>query len=290
MLATRARALHPQHIVAAVVALVPLIFWPSTRSLIPVWNAEHYGTYAHGWLVLAVCAWLLLRERDNLAQARRAPVPAAQVAVIASTLTWVIGYSRGYEVVHQAALPLIMLSAIWAVLGRSALLICLVPIGYVYFAIPVWSQFDGALVALCVAIEHGLLWVSGIPVEVSGVLMRIPEGTFEIDTGCDGVYFIIVATAMAALLGQLNGDSWRSRLKMIALGAGVAILANTVRIHTLFVLGHVTHMQHPIVRVSAYHKAFGWIVFAPAMVTYFAFTAWRGAGRGRHPVPRTSIC
>lgn len=259
--------MRPPQLVAAIAALVLILFWLSARSLVPIWDADTYRTYAHGWLVLAVGVWLLVRERRALASAALEPFPAAWLAVGASILVWASGWFLGFQVVHQAALPLILLTAIWAALGEQVARACLFPIAYLYFAIPIW-RVDGPLIWLCVKVETGLLWVSGIPAQVSGNLIRIPEGLFAVESGCDGLHFLLVATALAALLGHLNRDPVRARLKLIALAAGIAVAANTIRIHSIFLIGHFTGMQSPLVLD---HYAFGYAIFAAAMVTFFWF-------------------
>lgn len=251
--------------IAGLAALTAIACWPAVRSLASVWNAETYRTYAHGWLVLAVCVWLIVRERGELRGAQRAPVPLAWAVVAAGLLLYVAGFLLHFKAITQGAVPIIFLAAVWATLGDAVTKLCLFPVGYLYFAIPIW-QIHAPLMWMCTYVERGLLWAGGITVAGEGTVLVIPEGALEIEPGCDGLHFLIVAAALATLLGYLNGDFTRRRLRFIAIAAGLAVLANTVRIHALFLIAHASHMRSPLL---GDHYWFGWWIFAGAMAIFF---------------------
>jgi EpsI family protein len=56
-------------------------------------------------------------------------------------------------------------------------------------------------------------------------------------------------------------------LRQLALMAGLALLANWVRVYTVIEAGYLTDMQSYLVRVS--HYGFGWCVFAVALLVFF---------------------
>jgi exosortase len=251
--------------VAGITGLVLLACWPSVRALVPVWNGETYGTYVHGWLVLAVSIWLMWRQRAALRAAAWRPYPLAWAGVGVATLCYVAGLLLHFKSVQQGSIPLLVLTTTWAALGYQVVRLCLFPIGYLYFAIPVWI-INAPLVWLCVQVERLLLWVSGIPSTVSGTDIRIPEGVLEIESGCNGLHFLIVATAIAALLGYLERLPVARRVQMIALAAGMAFVANTVRIHSLFLIAHETNMTSGLITS---HHTYGLVIFAVAMSVFF---------------------
>ena len=45
-----------------------LAFWPSTLALAVRWEDIVHRTYTHGYLVLAISAWMLWRDRASLAR------------------------------------------------------------------------------------------------------------------------------------------------------------------------------------------------------------------------------
>jgi exosortase/archaeosortase family protein len=79
------------------------------------------------------------------------------------------------------------------------------------------------------------------------------------------LHFFIVAMAIATLYGYLNGI--RSKWRLYGLAASLAVLSNWVRVLVIVIAGHLTNMQHYLVRVEHYY--FGWGVFAVAMGVFF---------------------
>jgi exosortase/archaeosortase family protein len=90
---------------------------------------------------------------------------------------------------------------------------------------------------------------------------------------------MIVGLAVAALYGELQRDSWRTRLAQLALMAALALVANWVRVYTVIEAGYLTDMQSYLVRVS--HYGFGWCVFAVALVIFL----WLANRFGPEPGP-----
>jgi len=87
-----------------------------------------------------------------------------------------------------------------------------------------------------------------------------------------------VGLAVAALYGEQRRDLWRVRVRQLALMAGLALLANWVRVYTVIQAGYLTDMQSYLVRVS--HYGFGWCVFAVALLVFF----WLAPYLGPEPV------
>ena len=53
-------------------------------------------------------------------------------------------------------------------------------------------------------------------------MRHVPAGSLEIAGGCSGLHFFIVGVAIAALYGELNRDSLRTRVQLVALAALLA--------------------------------------------------------------------
>jgi exosortase/archaeosortase family protein len=121
---------------------------------------------------------------------------------------------------------------------------------------------------------RGLLAVTGPPAVIEGDAIHLSNGTFLIEEGCSGLHFMIVGLAVAALYGEQRRDVWRVRVRQLALMAGLALLANWVRVYTVIVAGYLTDMQSYLVRVS--HYGFGWCVFAVALLVFFWLAPFLG--------------
>jgi exosortase len=252
-------------LIALLACVVALVYWPSSVFLSEKWSDMAAEGYAHGWLILLVCVWLAMRARRALAAAPTQPAPLALLALAGAILAWLVCYRASIESLEVVLLPWIFWLAATAAFGWAVSRLLLFPVAYLYFALPIW--YPRPLQELTVLAMHGLLAITGPPAQFSGDVIHIPNGTFRIEEGCSGVHFMIVGLAVAALYGELQRDSWRSRAWQLALMAALAVLANWVRVYTVIEAGYLTDMQSYLVRVS--HYGFGWAVFAATLVVFF---------------------
>jgi len=184
-------------------------------------------------------------------------------------LGWQLAFRAGIQLGYLLLLPPLIWCAIRVSLGAAAARCAAFPLGFLYFAMPVWDYLGPLAHLGTIHAVRFMLRVVGIPAYFSGDTVHIPSGVFAIEGGCNGLHFIIVALAVAALSGELRGDSWRLRVRWLMVALLLAVLTNWIRVFTIIVLGHVTYMQHYIVRVS--HYWFGWGLFLLAVFALFLY-------------------
>jgi exosortase len=251
--------------IAALACVVALVYWPSTVFLYEKWTDTAATTYTHGSLIFLICIALVVRSRRELAVAPVHASPVATVALALAIVAWFVTYRASIEGLEVPLQPLIYWLAVTAAFGWTVGRLMLFPVAYLYFAENVW--YGTPLQALTVLVMRGLLAVTGPAAGIEGDVIHLSNGTFVIEEGCSGLHFMIVGLAVAALYGEQRGDVWRVRVRQLALMAGLALLANWVRVYTVIEAGYLTDMQSYLVRVS--HYGFGWCVFAVALFVFF---------------------
>lgn len=253
--------------IAAAILAVLAACWPTCLALHEKWvDTANLGD-THGYLVAAVSAFLLWQANRGAA---RSTGPGRRWPVLALTgvgLVWVVGVRSGVAAVEFALLPILLWLAIRAAAGPDAGRRSVFAVAYLYFAMPLWGIINPILQGGTVHVVRGLLRVVGIPSHFIGNDVQIPAGTFEIAGGCSGLHFFVVALAIGALMAEMRGDDWRGRLKLLLLAGALALVCNWLRVFTIILAGHYTHMQHYLVAQS--HYGYGWMVFALAMVVFF---------------------
>ena len=269
--------------IAALACVVALVYWPSTIFLYEKWSAPARATdtYSHGWLILLICIGLMVRARHEITAAPTRPSALAAVALAPAIIAWLVAYRASIEGLEVPLQPLIFWLAATTAFGGAVGRLLLFPVAYFYFAEPVW--YGTPLQHLTVLVTRGLLAVTGPAASIVGDVIRLPNGTFVIEEGCSGLHFMIVGLAVAALYGEQRRDRWRVRLRQLALMAGLALLANWVRVYTVIEAGYLTNMQSYLVRVS--HYGFGWCVFAVALFVFF----WLAPLFGPEPAPPAPV-
>ena len=256
----------PLGIVLGALALTALLYWPTSLEIVDYWQDTARRRYTHGWAVLAVTVWLIWRDRNTLNSIPARPSVVGCIAAVALSVAWLVLFNAALLVPTMLLLPLLAFAAIWAAGGPALAGRTAFPVFYLYFALPVWDVIDAPLQSLTTAASLGLLRLTGIPVFAEGNMIHIPEGWFEIATSCNGLHFVIVALAIATVHGYVDRYDRRSRVVLLLIATGLAIATNLVRIFCVIVAGHLTNMQHFLVRVDHYY--FGWVLFAFSLLLY----------------------
>lgn len=250
-----------------IVCTAAALFWPTTLSLLVRWEPSSSTTYGHGYLIVVISLWLLVRNRDRLRALEPRPNLWAAALLVPLGFVWLVVLRAGVESAHQVLLPVFLWLAVCAALGPAIAWRSTFPIAYLFFGLPVWDLINGALQTGTVVAADFLLRLSHVNAYVEGNVVHLAAGVFEIAGGCSGLHFFIVAMALATLSGEINNDTRKVRVQLLALAAALALLTNWVRVYTIIMAGYLTDMQHYLVRVE--HYKFGWVVFAVMMALYF---------------------
>ena len=267
-------------LIAGLACAVALVCWPSSTIFAEKWADTVELGYTHGWLILVICIALVWRARAELFAAPARSSRWAFAALAAAMLAWLVCYRASIETLELPLVPVIFLLAVTAAFGWQVGRVLLFPAAYFCFAVPVW--YPQPLRIVTVHVIHGMLRLTGPPAVFSGDVIRIPNGTFVIEDGCAGLHFMIVGLAVAALYGELERDSWRRRVKQLALMAALAAIANWIRVYTVIEAGYLTDMKSYLVRVS--HYGFGWCVFAVALLLFLWLAPRLAPAAPRSPV------
>ncbi len=267
------RLLAPFVVVAACLAL-----WPFMALLWQEWM-DHSSSYSHGPLLLLGVLWLLWRGGGT--PGRLLPGTFVILASACLALGFALAAGVAAVVLGPTSLlwPVAVLASLWLLCGWQALQRALVPVSLLLFAIPVWSPVrDHVLWPATVSIVPALVTAIGVPTEVQGVLVHIPQGTFEIASECSGEHYFLVFVVLALFVGHLESLSLGRRVLLVAVASGFAMLLNWIRVAAIILIGAAKGMDHPIVRD---HGWFGTLVFGLGLAGYLWWALrYRGSDRG----------
>ncbi len=270
--------------VGGLIVAVHAVYWPMTAALWTYWLEPYVG--GQGVLVAALALWLVYRQRDALAVAPVRSVRWAIVLVVLLSIATLVLWRAGIQTLYFMLLPLLILGAVFAAFGATVARLLLVPVGYLYFAMPAWQLLTPYLQGATVRALGVLTWLFGLPATVQGTLISFPNGvTFEVTPLCSGVGFLVQGLAVATLLGELERASIARRLKLFGSMIVVALITNWARALIIIQLGYTTQMRH--VLASRNHVLFGWVIFVCVLVA-FVWIATRAPPPPR-PVPPEAV-
>lgn len=253
--------------VAALVVLVLVSCYPLWLELFARWSGAD-DPYSHGWLIGLLVLVQLAVKNAQLEYERVSPclwlaVPLAGVALGAHLLNLI-----SIQLAQAIALPCVLVLALWTVLGWRATRTLLFPVGFLVFALPLWQPLVGVLQTITTTVAGALLGLAGISLAIDGNIITIPAGSFAVADGCSGLKYFLTSASLASLYAYWFVKGLRRQLLLIAAGIFLAMLTNWIRVAVIVMAGHLTDMQHPLVKE---HDNFGWILYAVSLLPFYWF-------------------
>jgi EpsI family protein len=237
---------------------------PTIASLQPAWIDDY--NYTHGYLVLILTAFLVVVE------IRRAPldpfVPswAGFASVLALLLVMTVAHASTTPLIAQLALPAVWMSSVWAATGWRNARRFVAPLAYLYVAIPVWHLSIEPLRVLTILVVSAWIRAAGLPAFIEGNLFHVPSGTFEVQQGCAGFHYALVALALAAFVGLLSHRRVVPAVLLVLFGLALAAVGNWLRVFGTVVVGLSSDQNFLFLFIRDHHLYFGWTLFVLLMV------------------------
>ena len=196
--------------------LVAIAYWPASKALYQDWTDFRNLGGTHGFLILAVSLWLVFRARFHISGLYSRASLAGVACLFLCTVAWLILWRAGLQDLHLLMIPAILWLAVLATCGRSVARSVLLPIGFLYFGLPAWSHLAEVLQTLTTHAVGFLASAVGVRVFLDGNTVVIPEGAFDIEGGCSGIHYFVVALALATLQGEVENASLKRRMMLAA--------------------------------------------------------------------------
>ncbi|AFL76064.1 exosortase 1 [Thiocystis violascens DSM 198] len=266
-------------LIAALLAL----FWSTYASIVSIWWRSE--TFAHGFLVLPIVAFLVWRKRLALQQATFRTDPRALPLLGVTGLIWFLAHLADVAVIEQLAGVLLIPLLIWMTLGWTTVRILAFPLGFLLFAVPMGEGLIEPLMQFTATFTVSMLRLTGIPVFWEGTFFSLPSGDWSVVEACSGLRYLIASLFLGVLYAYLNYRSLWRRVAFIVLSAIVPILANGLRAYMIVMLGHLSGMK---LAVGIDHLIYGWVFFGIVMFLLFAIgNLWSEAPLPEAADPRT---
>ena len=235
-----------------------LLYRDTAAGLVALWGQSE--TFAHGYVVPFIVAWLLWRQRKALAAAAPAlaPAPSALLGIAAAALVWLVGDVASVNPATQFALIALIVLSVPALAGWQVTRVVLFPLAFLFFAVPFGEFLLPVLTARTADFTVLALRASGIPVYRDGFQFVIPSGSWSVVEACSGVRYLIASLMVGALFAYLNYRSTRRRVLFMLVALAVPIVANWLRAYMIVMIGHLSSNR---LAVGVDHLIYGWLFF-----------------------------
>lgn len=245
-------------------------FWPAIEQMAGIWSRS--GTFAHGWVVLPIVAWVVWQRRPWHGSA---PVPTALAlpAVAGFALLWVAGgVTSSAAALHLAAIG-ILACGLWCVLGTHLARELAFPIGFLFFAVPMGEFVVPPLMEFTAKFTVFAVRASGIPVYQEGLHFVLPNGNWSVVEACSGVRYLIASFMVGTLFAYLTYSNLRKRAIFCAFAIALPIVANWLRAYIIVMIGYLSGNR---LAVGVDHLIYGWVFFGIVILAMFWIgSRWR---------------
>lgn len=259
-------------------SLVWILFWyrDTVMGMVGIWARS--DTFAHGFIVIPISAWLIWRQRARLAKLAPQPSLVFLPLLVGAGIAWLLGQLAAVNALAQFALVFLAVFAVPALLGKQLARRLAFPLLFVLFAVPFGEFVMPQLMQWTADFTVFGLRLSGVPVYREGLDFVIPSGNWSVAEACSGVRYLMASVMVGSLFAYLNYVSLKRRLIFVGISILVPIFANWVRAYMIVMLGHLSGNR---LAVGVDHLIYGWIFFGVVIMLMFLI----GARWNEEPLP-----
>jgi exosortase A len=247
----------------AVVAVL-LLFQQTTWSTVAIW--ERSETFAHGFLIFPISAYLIWSRRKEIAQLTPQPDLRGLPVLLLLGFGWLLAYLARVLVVQQYALVAMIPVLAWAILGLRVTRALMFPLGFLFFAVPMGEFLIPAMMDFTANFTVAALQLTGIPVYREGTFFTIPSGQWSVVEGCSGLRYLIASITLGVLYAYLTYRSARRRIIFTIMALVVPVIANGLRAYMIVMIAHLSDMK---LALGVDHYIYGWVFFGLVMLLLF---------------------
>ena len=260
--------LRERRIAAALV--LSTVFWllawygDTVQSMVAIWQRS--DTFAHGFLIAPISAWMIWQRRHAVATLDLRPDFRALPLLALVGFGWLLGQLAGASVAQQFGVALMIPLVVWAILGTAVVRTLAFPLFFLLFAVPFGEFLESPLMEYTADFTVATLRLTGIPVYREGQFFMIPSGSWSVVEACSGLRYLIASVTVGFLYAYLTYRSLRRRAIFVALSVIVPIVANWLRAYMIVMIGHLSEMKYA---VGVDHLIYGWLFFGIVMLILF---------------------
>ena len=262
---------------AAGLLVLALCFWlgawyfDTLRSIVAIWLRSE--TYAHGFLIAPISAYLIWIKRRRILQLSPSPDFAGLVLLGVLGFGWLSASLANVLGAQQYCVIAMLVGVFWTVLGRQIVRAALFPLLFLLLAVPVGEFLIPPLMNFTADFTVGALKLTGIPVFREGNFFTVPTGSWSVVEACSGLRYLIASVTLGCLYAYLTYRSTARRVLFITAAAIVPIIANGLRAYMIVMIGHLSNMK---LATGIDHYLYGWVFFGVVVLLMFwAGSFWR---------------
>lgn len=224
------------------------------------WKNENFR---NNWVMLLFSAYVIYRNRTQLAEAKVKPSVVGLIVIALSMLAHVLGFRTQLPRLSLGAAVGVFWGIPYAIWGWDVAKLLLFPAGYAFLCFCGSLLVEVTMPLRLMASSLACVFLHGAGIEAvrrGTVVLSNAGGGFQFDVAdaCSGLRSLTVMTALAAPYAYLTLSGFWRRMLLFCMSVPLAMLANALRI---FSLGAVAEWIGMDLAMKLYHDLSGYLVF-----------------------------
>lgn len=245
--------------------IIGLAFAPTWYQLFHKYATS--GTYAHGFLIFPLSAWMIYQNRHHFSQVPARFEPSMLWGFALLSLGWLLAAIAYVTIIKQLCLILMVIGLFVFSFGRQLAYAYLFPLCYLLFAIPFGNFLTPYLQDLTALFAVKALELSQIPVYFEGLRISTTSGDFLVAEACSGIRYLIATLALGMLFAYITYDTPRKRVLFCLCCLVIPLIANGARAYLIILIAHKSNMKYA---VGVDHLIYGWLFFGLIIFILFS--------------------
>ncbi|MDH3979103.1 MAG: exosortase A [Gammaproteobacteria bacterium] len=254
----------PAAIALLAVSIFIAIYHATAWSMITVWAES--DTFAHGFLIFPISAFLVWRKRHELTMVQPVPVRYGPAVLVIPGLCWLLGYVSDIQVIQQFCFVATIILLVWILLGWKVVKLLAFPLAFLLFAVPFGKFLVPSMIDFSASFAIGALRLTGVPVYADGASFSTPGTNWKVVEVCSGMRYLIAALVVGTLYAYMNYQSLKRRLLFVLITIVVTLFASGMRVYIIVMLGHFVDMRYA---KGFDHLFIGWVFFGVVVLLLF---------------------
>ena len=240
--------------------LIGFLYYRIAALLVLDWWKD--PNFSHGFLIPAFSAFILWRQREQLARLHPKPSWFGLVVIAGSLMMLIVGVLGAEFFLSRSSFVFLLAGLVIYFLGWSYFRATVFPLAFLFLMIPIpaiiFNQVAFPLQLLASRLASALLELVGVPVLREGNLILLPAMPLEVAEACSGIRSLMSLVALAVIYGYFLEPKLLRRV-LLALGAiPIAVIANSLRVVGT---GLLVHWWDPEKAEGFFHTFSGWVIF-----------------------------
>jgi exosortase D (VPLPA-CTERM-specific) len=240
-------------------ALLVVLFRSGLLHTVGAWGTDEYS---HGWLIPPLAAYLIWRQRQQLARLPYAGSWLGVAILLLGVLGAYLGELSTLGTVIEYSFIVSVLGTLLAVWGPTAmrcfarpliLLVLMVPLpNFIYF------NLSQQLQLLSSQIGVWFIKLAGISVYLEGNVIDLGEYKLQVVEACSGLRYLFPLVTIGVIVAMFFRARWWQRALLPISTLPITILMNSFRIA---VVGVLVDINGPGAATGFLHYFEGWVIF-----------------------------